>query len=374
MTSKNGKSQVMVCAENFGQYVQPNRKHVLRFQSAESMTQPHTKTVSAVAVIELVNALISAEILTEAIIHTDFPRLLQLKYQFAQNQLAGSIEEMRLEEALLLKLWKVAAQRQKEEGAGLKVRSSVNEKAKGFLANWVAQCSDLGEAYEVFLHNIAFLNPSECWQMEENAQTMTIHFSYTEPAYPVMAIECRMAEFTAWCAYLSQRTIPIIRASFCHPEPARLDLYQDVFGHNLQFNSASYALEVDVAVKRYPIPSGSAYLKKIMEQKAEQLRSRFPDRLRHSVYSLIADNLLYFQKIDDACNALNMSRSTLYRQLKDEGTSYRDIVDQVRRDKAREFKAQGMKDSYIAEKIGFHDAAAYYKARKRWDSSQSGAY
>lgn len=330
------------------------------------MTQPHIKTVSAIAVIELVNALIDADILTEALIRSDFPRLFQLRSQRSQNQVEGSIEEMRLEESLLLALWQTAAQRQKTDGAGLKARSCVNEKAKGFLANWVAQCSDLGEAYEVFRHNIAFLNPSECWQIEENGQTMTVHFSYTEPAYPVMAIECRMAEFAAWCAYLSQRTIPIIRASFCHPEPACLDLYREVFGNHLQFNSASYALEVDIAVQRYSIPTGSAYLKKIMEQKAEQLRNQFPDTLRHSVYSLIADNLLYFKTIDAACHALNMSRSTLYRQLKDEGTSYRDIVDQVRRDKAREFKAQGMKDSYIAEKIGFHDAAAYYKARKRW--------
>lgn len=326
------------------------------------------RTVSAFATNELVNALLIEDILTEAELVERFPRLHQLRQQITQNNMSGNPEEMYLEEALLIQLWQTLAQGPNASGAGLKVARHINDKTKGFLATWVGQSADLGEAYDIFRANIAFLNPSESWQEVKNEHSSIIHFHFTEPGYPNIAIESRMAAFIAWGAYFCQREIPVLSVRFTYDPPTCLDLYHEAFGPNLHFNAECCAIEIAAHAKAFPIPSASRYLKKMMEQKAILLRRQFPDSLRHSVYSLIADNLLYFQKIDDACNALNMSRSTLYRQLKDEGASYRDIVDQVRRDKAREFKAQGMKDSYIAEKIGFHDAAAYYKARKRWDT------
>lgn len=330
---------------------------------------PHqNRTVSAFATNELVNALISEQLVSEELIRVRFPVLHQLRHQIARNQVTGNIEEMGLDEALLVHLWQSLAQMPEAEGAGLKVARHINDKTRGFLATWVGQCANLGEALDLFCQNIAFLNPSECWQTDEGEHSTTIRFHFAHSGYPDIAIESRMAAFLAWGAYFSQRDIPVLSAHFTYAPPACLDLYRAAFGNNLHFNSDACAIEVASEVRHFTIPSASTYLKRMMEQKAMQLRNLFPDSLRHSVYRLLSDNLLYFRNFDDACNALNMSRSTLYRQLKDEGTSYRDIVDQVRRDKAREFKAQGMKDCYIAEKIGFHDAAAYYKARKRWDS------
>ncbi|WP_281647609.1 hypothetical protein [Parendozoicomonas sp. Alg238-R29] len=61
-----------------------------------------------------------------------------------------------------------------------------------------------------------------------------------------------------------------------------------------------------------------------------------------------------------------MSCSKLYRQLKSEGSSYSNILDQVRQKDAGKYKSTGMGDSNIAINLGFQEAASNYKTRKRW--------
>jgi len=331
------------------------------------MTQQlNTNTVSALPVLYLVSKLIDAKAMSESDICDDFPEISQIREKILQQTTGFNIEEMRLEEKVLLKLWQMSTERPEANRIGLAMGSKVSGQTNGFLANWISQCENLGEACDVFRNNISLKNPSEKWTLDVKEKTIEFTFSFTNTNYPTAAYENSMAMFITTARYLSQRDISVLSASFCHAKPSKINDYKEIFGEYISFSSAVYSIVLKKEVSLYSIPAASAYLKKLLEQKAEHLLRTFPDNLSQTVYELIANNPVHFKHIEATCDALHMSRSKLYRQLKKEGTSYSELVDKMRAAKSLDYKSNGEKDSYIAEQLGFQDSASYYKARKRW--------
>ena len=65
--------------------------------------------------------------------------------------------------------------------------------------------------------------------------------------------------------------------------------------------------------------------------------------------------------IESALGSLHMSRATLYRKLKDEGTTFSQLVKQSRLDKLRDLKEVKLSSETRAEQLGFSDVSSYYR-------------
>ncbi len=78
--------------------------------------------------------------------------------------------------------------------------------------------------------------------------------------------------------------------------------------------------------------------------------------------------------LEAAASAMNMARSTLYRQLKMEGTSFRDLLLKTRQDLAKAHLREGMTNSQVAYLIGFSEPSAFQRAFKRWYNINPGEY
>ena len=67
---------------------------------------------------------------------------------------------------------------------------------------------------------------------------------------------------------------------------------------------------------------------------------------------------------------LGMSRQTLYRRLKAEGTTFEELLDAKRRQLAVRYLAVDRNSvKAAAYKLGFSDPAAFSRAFKRWTGS-----
>ena len=92
-------------------------------------------------------------------------------------------------------------------------------------------------------------------------------------------------------------------------------------------------------------------------------------------YSLTADLKLILSKsmlngdgtIEYCAQKLHMTTRTLMRKLKDEGTSFQQLKDRVRRDKAMFFLGQqDVRINEVAEKVGYSDSAVFTRAFRNW--------
>jgi AraC-like DNA-binding protein len=72
-------------------------------------------------------------------------------------------------------------------------------------------------------------------------------------------------------------------------------------------------------------------------------------------------------RVGTVAHALGLSRQTLYRRLKAEGTTFEQLLDRLRRRLALHLvRAEGVPVKDAAYRLGFSDPAAFSRAFKRW--------
>lgn len=85
------------------------------------------------------------------------------------------------------------------------------------------------------------------------------------------------------------------------------------------------------------------------------------------VRQLLLSRLMRDMSVDDVASELGVSVRTLRRRLTDKGTSYREIVDDLRREVAiRYLRDTEMTVEDVAFALGFNDAANFRRAFRRW--------
>ncbi len=80
-------------------------------------------------------------------------------------------------------------------------------------------------------------------------------------------------------------------------------------------------------------------------------------------------------ELHELTRQLNMSGATFQRRLKQEGTSYQQLKNEIRRDTAIELLSKtelSLQD--ISERLNFHDPSAFHRAFKKWTGLNPGAY
>lgn len=158
------------------------------------------------------------------------------------------------------------------------------------------------------------------------------------------------------------------------PRPAPLDAmpYRRLFGGGVRF-----APEQRAIVLRYEqraltslSPESDALLSKFLEQHAEGVLARLPalGRFGEQLRSVLDGQLERGDTgIERAASALGMSERTLRRKLASLGRSYRELLDEVRRDRALALLSRGEHSiAEIAQRIGFGDATAFTRSFRRW--------
>ena len=79
--------------------------------------------------------------------------------------------------------------------------------------------------------------------------------------------------------------------------------------------------------------------------------------------------------LDALSRLLNLSAATLQRRLLAEGTNYRQLKDELRRDIAIElFSSTSLTVAEVAARTGFQEASAFHRAFRKWTGASPGMY
>jgi AraC-like DNA-binding protein len=334
------------------------------------MTSYEQRTVSAIAVVDLANELLQKNVVTmEQLQLLDVKLCRHLNEHKKNNEHAQLIQEQRIDERVLNKLWHLAAGSSSTPDIGLLIGKTVNRHAKGTLANWISQSRNLGEAFELFRDNIALLNPSESWMLKAVGQESVLIFRFLEESsYPHCATERSMAALLAWSEYLCGQPINVLGAEFTVERPGYIAEYERIFGSNIMFGSTRNAIRIDKCTFEQPIVEANPYLKQLISERAARILEEITPSsgLTPCIISLMRSDLPTFRQIDNVCHVLHMSRSTLYRKLKAENTTYSELLSNVRKTLAGKLIRNNATIHELLETLDFKDASTFYKAHKRW--------
>jgi len=325
-------------------------------------------TVSAVAVVDLARELLELNVISWDQVRAcslDLWGLLNERGEVKKSSIA--IQELRMDESVLIELWRLASQSDLTDTLGFLIGNKVNKNAKGVLANLLCQASNLEEAFTLFTQNISLLNPSERWQVKAGSSAITLTFDFLLAVYPRCALERSMVALISWSEYLSGRKLTVLSAQFQFDKNDSFNHYQAVFGNDIQFNCPKNIIVLAPDVFNWPIQEASLYIKNIMLERAASLLTTIKEKsgLVVTIQQLIQQDIPTYCQIDAVCGFLHVSRATLYRRLKAQGTSYSEILEKVRMDYV--VQADDKKSAEVLSGLlGFSDTSAFYKAYKRW--------
>jgi AraC-like DNA-binding protein len=71
-------------------------------------------------------------------------------------------------------------------------------------------------------------------------------------------------------------------------------------------------------------------------------------------------------QLDGVARRLGMTPRSLQRRLKDEGTVFQTVRDEMRRELADQYLKKGMSLAEISFLLGFSEPSAFFRAFKRW--------
>jgi AraC-like DNA-binding protein len=98
----------------------------------------------------------------------------------------------------------------------------------------------------------------------------------------------------------------------------------------------------------------------------------FADRVRSCIVELLPSG---GPGIEDVAAELKMSARTVRRRLRDESTTYRDILDDLRHALAlQQLGPLGLSVEEVAYRLGFADASGFHKAFRRWAGESPADY
>ena len=333
---------------------------------------PASTTVSAVAVLDLYDFLHGMGVVSEQeMLAAGLNRAAMIDLADA----ALPAQEQRLPEAHLLALWQLAERNTAVPHIGLLAGQTYNPSTRGVLANWLFHCGDIGEALQVFQRHIALINPSERWVSATTSDSLllTMEFAREHP-YPPSAIERSMSALLTWTLELTGIPLVPTACEFAFPRPAYHMRYAKVFGEHVHFDCDRNCIHLPLEVLRRPIRTANPYLKQILEERARralqklELDSEWIGKVRQRIRSGLHRGLA----IDDVCKSLHVSRPTLYRRLRREGTSYTELVAAARKDLAYKQIRQGLPIASVSEELGFKDVSSFHRAFRRWFSRSPG--
>ena len=161
-----------------------------------------------------------------------------------------------------------------------------------------------------------------------------------------------------------------LEVQLTRPKPRRPHVYRDHFGVMPVFDTPCMLLRFEEALLKGPIPASDARLHRILEEQAvaniealplqADLLERVRKQVRRSLDSGGAD-------IAGVAASCGMSERTLRRQLDASGTSFRNLVDDVRHARALELIDEGHTViGELAHATGYTDPTAFARAFRRW--------
>jgi AraC-like DNA-binding protein len=173
--------------------------------------------------------------------------------------------------------------------------------------------------------------------------------------------------------------LPVLGVHFAHAAHGDICVYRAFFGCPVTFDAPHCEVVLRRAAIDVPVPTADPVLSRVLEEHLTHVLEHLPteDAFVQRARRLLGDALQQQTDIslEQLARALHMGERTLRRRLEDHGTSYKNLLDELRRELACHYVARTEQSfEETGARLGFADISAFYRAFKRWTSTTPAAY
>ena len=276
------------------------------------------------------------------------------------------------------RLWRLVAHTLDDEFFGCDSRR-MKRGSFAMLCHSVLGCRTLERALERSLRFYAIILDDVGGALERSGPRARLVLTQRAAAAPKpFAHEVLLTLLHGLSCWLVGRRIAILGAEFAYPEPVHGAEYRIMYCTDLAFSRPRTAIEFDAGHLGLPIVQNERTVKEFLRNAPENIlvkyknRSSLTARIRRRLRQVLPGEVPDF---DSLAAELNMASATMRRRLHEEGASYQEIKDQLRRDIAISYLSHSDRSVMdIALELGFSERSAFHRAFRKWTGASPGAF
>jgi AraC-like DNA-binding protein len=223
-----------------------------------------------------------------------------------------------------------------------------------------------------FAEYAALLNDGRSWKVTNSARRVAVRLVDPSPRDLGVRLshETAIAQLVHAVRLLTAFDIDPLLVSFAHPAPCDVRAHRALFRCPLEFDAPVDEVVFSRAPFADPPKQANRELWRYLRTQADRAVAELPprpllDRARHAIMSSLAAGER--AEMPGVAASLGVTERTLRRALSHAGTSFREMTDDVRRDRTRELLAtRAASITTLAFEAGFADASAFTHACRRW--------
>lgn len=164
-----------------------------------------------------------------------------------------------------------------------------------------------------------------------------------------------------------------VRVELAGPMPPHPEVLTAWFDAEVRADAGRNALVFPSALLDLPTRTALPHLVPTLTARLVALAPEL-DPLVEQVRAVVVATIGASPQLDEVADHLGRSGRTLQRELADCGTSFRQVVDDVRRDHAIALLQRGATAEQVAVELGFSEPGAFYRAFRRWTGQAPGSF
>ncbi len=240
------------------------------------------------------------------------------------------------------------------------------------LGHILVNCETLGEVFEKFLKYHRILDEGMNITAALEGDFLVLEYVFYSEA---LSSDRQLSNYFISCCHtytkqLTGKRTDLIEVRFKHGTPADISEYERIFNCKLTFASHMNAIVCDKEILKTPIREPNKKLLSIFEKYAEEVLSKQNDKASYTqrVGSLIAKMLGdKIPPINMIADKLAISTRSLQIKLQEEGTTYSEILDQIRKETAIYYlKNKDISIAEISYLLGFSEPSVFNRTFKKW--------
>jgi AraC-like DNA-binding protein len=268
-----------------------------------------------------------------------------------------------------------------DTGLGLEIGLDTELGHLGPLGYAAVSCNSLAEGIEsvwgVYRGAFGVMAELRMPRVRTAAMMLEIHAPWQAEAAFRFSVEEALTFFFKIGGWVTGVEPKVLGLRFAYAAPAYSARYDEIFRCPITFGAARSCAIIDADWLNHPLKTSDNELNSLCRRRLQETFSQIS--AQETIATQVRDTLLRRQdrtfSIEAVAASLDLTPRTLERRLRQQGHTYRDIVEGVRLSFAREWLVnERMAPREVSRRLGFSDAGTFRRAFKGWTGLTVGEF